>query len=315
MIKTCITGISIITPHFNDFEGIKRTHDCLLKQDSEQWEWIIVDDFSDATVKELLVQYFQENSSQNIKLVLNDRKETASICRNIGADHASYNHLVFLDSDDIVSKDFVSNRSIEVKDFVVFKNFNLLDEKGNNKPAPSADGNYLNFFLKAKFIWQTSAILWNKYFFIKIGKFNTYLKRLQDVELSIRALILSNNYRIIDNKVDFFYTVSPINIKKTPINVVCESVNYLITYMSEHYSLDKQQKDLVTGYYFLCIRYFNRSEDKGDMVHVQKSLKVFYEKNYMSYFSYFRGLLFLKLYKIKLISSDLFLRLNRYFYK
>ena len=39
--------ISIITPHFNDFKGIQQTHNCLLKQDSDQWEWIIVDDYSD----------------------------------------------------------------------------------------------------------------------------------------------------------------------------------------------------------------------------------------------------------------------------
>ncbi|MFH4964306.1 glycosyltransferase family A protein [Gaetbulibacter sp. M235] len=308
-------SISIITPHFNDFEGLKQIYNCLLKQDSKDWEWIIVDDFSDASIKELIVQYFEQYASPNIKLVLNDEKTTGSVCRNIGADQATYNHLVFLDADDIISDDFVSNRAIEVEDFVVFKNFNLLDEKGNNKPAPSADSNYLDYFLQAKFIWQTSAILWNKDFFIEIGKFNTNLKRLQDVELFIRALILSTNYKVIDNKVDFFYNVVPIDINKKPIQVICGAVDYLITYMDDNYQLDKRQRNLVTGYYYLCIRYFNRSDNKEAIEYVQNSLKLFFKKSYMSYFSYVRALSFLKLYKSNLISSDLFLRLNRYFYK
>ncbi|MFT4643966.1 glycosyltransferase [Candidatus Marifrigoribacter sp. Uisw_064] len=308
-------SISVITPHYNDFEGIKQTHNCLVKQNTDQWEWVIVDDCSDPFTKESLKEYFKQHNSSNIKLVFNDKKTTGSVCRNIGVDHANYNHLVFLDSDDIISEDFVSNRNVEVEDFVVFRNTNILDEKGNNKPSPTASSNYLDHFLQAKFIWPITSVLWNKEYLIKIGKFNSDLKRLQDIELSIRALILSENYKVIDNKVDFFYCVSPIDIKKRPIDVICGAVDYLINYMHDNFKLDKRQRDLVTGYYFLCVRYFNRSENKTDIVHVQHSLKLFYKKKYMSYFSYLRALTFLKLYKSNIISSDLFIRLNRYFYK
>jgi len=308
-------SISVITPHFNDFEGIKQTHDCLLKQDTDQWEWVIVDDFSELTVRDSLKKYFEQHSSSTIKLVFNDKKTNGSVCRNMGVDHASFNHLVFLDSDDIISEDFISNRSIEVGDFVVFKNSNILDEKGNNKPATTALSHYLDHFLQAKFIWPITAILWNKEFLISIGKFNPDLKRLQDIELSIKALLLGKNYKVIDNKVDFFYCVSPIDIKKRPVKTICESVDYLITYMHTNYKLDKHQRNLVTGYYFLCVRYFNRAANKVDIIHVQNSLNLFYNKKYIDVFSYLRGLAFLKLYKFNLISSDLFIRLNRFFYK
>ena len=308
-------SISVITPHFNDFEGIKQTHHCLLKQNSGQWEWVIVDDYSDDAVKALLKSYFQEIDCSNIKLIFNDTKTTGSVCRNIGVAHATNEHLVFLDSDDIVSEDFVSNRIIDVEDFVVFKNSNILDEKGNNKPASNVSSHYLDHFLQAKFIWPITAILWNKSFLNTIGKFNPDLKRLQDIELSIRALLLGTNYKVIDNKVDFFYCVSPIDINKRPVNVICDSVDYLIANIYDNYHLDKRQRDLVIGYYYLCVRYFNRSENKEDIVYVQNSLKLFYKKKYISYFSYVRALLFLKLYKFNLISSNLFIRLNRYFYK
>jgi glycosyltransferase involved in cell wall biosynthesis len=308
-------SISIITPHFNDIDGIKQTHNCLLKQNSDQWEWIIVDDYSEFSVKETLTAYFNEHGNSNVKLILNDKKTTGSVCRNIGIDHATYSHLVFLDTDDIISEDFVSNRAVKVEDFIVYRNTNILDENGKIKDFPTASSNYLDHFLQAKFIWQTTAVLWNKDYLIKIGKFNPELKRLQDIELSIRALILSENYKVIDNKVDFFYCVSPINVKKRPVCVICGAVDYLISNLHENYKLDKRQRDLVTGYYFLCVRYFNRSENKGDIIHVQHSLKLFYKKKYLSFFSYMRGLTFLKLYQFNLISSDLFIRLNRYFYK
>ncbi|MGB1309406.1 MAG: glycosyltransferase family 2 protein, partial [Oceanihabitans sp.] len=134
--------ISIITPHFNDFEGIKQTHACLEKQISNDWEWVIVDDFSSEEVQADLTTYFKNNKHSNIKLVFNNKKTNGSVCRNLGVDHASNRHLVFLDSDDIVSEDFVGNRAVEVEDFVVFKNSNILDEKGNNKPSPTAKSNY-----------------------------------------------------------------------------------------------------------------------------------------------------------------------------
>lgn len=308
-------SISIITPHFNDFDGIKQTHNCLLKQDSNQWEWIIVDDFSDKDIKELLKEYFKQHDSSNIKLVFNDKKTNASVCRNIGIDTSTFEHLIFLDSDDIISEDFVSNRVIDVEDFVVFKNTNILDEKGNNKPSPTASSNYLNNFLQAKFIWPITAILWNKEFLIKIGKFNPDLKRLQDIELSIRALFLGTKYKIIDNKADFFYCVFPIDPKKRTLNLICDSVDYLITSINLNYKLNKNQKNLLKGYYFLCARYFVKSKSKKEIARLHKSLKLFYLNKHISFLSYFYGIIFIRLFKYNIISVTLFMKLNRYFYK
>jgi len=307
--------ISIITPHFNDFDGIKQTHTCLMKQDSDAWEWIVVDDFSKSDVKKVLKDYFKEHDCSNIKLIFNDLKTNGSVCRNIGVNHTSYKHLVFLDSDDIISEDFVRNRSIEVGDFVVFKNMNILDKEGNSTPFPTVSSHFLDHFLRAKFVWQTTCILWNKSFLIKIGKFNPDLKRLQDVELSIRALLLGTNYKVIDNKVDFFYCVAPIDIKKRPVKLICDSVNYLITNIHNNYKLNKHQRSLLKGYYFLCVRYFYKSKLKEDIPYVRNSLKLFYTKKYISFFSYLLGLQFLFLFKYGIITKDLFIKLNRYFYK
>lgn len=308
-------SISIVTPHFNDLEGIKQTHQCLINQVSDQWEWIVIDDFSDAIVKKSLKDYFEQQDCSKIKLIFKDTKTNGSVCRNIGVDYATSKNLVFLDSDDIVSEDFVRNRLIDVADFAVFKNSNVLDENGNNKAAANVSSHFLDYFLQAKFIWPITAILWNKSFLIKIGKFNPDLKRLQDIELSIRALFLGTNYQVIDNKVDFFYCVAPIDIKKRPVKLICESVNYLITNIHTNYTLDLHQQSLIKGYYFVCVRYLYRSKRKEDIPFVENSLKLFYAKKYISYYEYLLGFVFLKMFKLNLISDDLFIRLNRYFYK
>lgn len=309
------SNISIITPHFNDFKGIKQTHECLLNQDTDQWEWIIVDDFSDNEVRNSLKKYFDELDCSNIKLIFNNLKTNGSVCRNIGIDQASNQHIIFLDSDDIVLVDFVRNRIVEVQDFIVFKNIYIVDKKGNKKPFSNISSDYLNHFLQAKFPWQTSAILWNKSFLIKIGKFNPKLKRFQDIELSIRALLLGTNYKIIDNKVDFFYCVSPINIKKRPVSIICESVNYLITNIHANYVLNKQQQSLLKGYYFVCVRYLFKSKLKSDISYVKNSLKLFYTKKYISFLYYLIGIQFIFLLKCQIISYDVFIKLNRKFFK
>jgi hypothetical protein len=79
--------------------------------------------------------------------------------------------------------------------------------------------------------------------------------------------------------------------------------------------LDVHQKSLIKGYYFLCVRYFYKSKSKSNIIHIKKSLKLFYSKEYLSFYSYLRGLSFLKFYEFGLISDELFIRLNRYFYK
>jgi len=307
--------ITIVTPHFNDFEGIKRTFSCLEKQSSDAWEWIIVDDFSNEVIKKSLKEFIQELNRSNIHLVLNKKKSNGSVCRNIGLNRALYDRIVFLDSDDIISKDFVINRLIDLHDFVVFKNLNIIDENGNKKLFSNVSSHYLEHFLNANFVWQTTAILWNKEFLLKIGGFKENLKRLQDIELSIRTLILGENYKIIDNEVDFYYCVAPINPKKRTVKLICNSVNYLITDIHKNYKLNKYHKSLVQGYYFLCVRYFCKSALKDDLPYLKESLKLFYIKKYMSIINYLKGLTFMYMYKYNMISIDYFIRLNRYFFK
>lgn len=308
-------SLSIITPHYNDLDGLKRIYNCLQVQTSTNWEWIVVDDFSESKIINGLKKWFQELGDKRVKLIFNTAKTNGSICRNTGADVAHYNHLIFLDADDYVSQDFVLHRDIEVHEFVVFKNKAVVDANGTQEIRPLSSKNYLNSFLNAKFIWQTTAILWNKSFFFKIGKFDANLQRLQDVELTIRALFVGTEYTVIDNEIDFFYCAKPIRSKPDIVKQSCNSVNYLISQIHSNYILDTNEHALLKAYYFACAKVLQRCNNRTDAVYVMTSLNVFYSKKYINIYRYSIGVFLLKLYQFHLISDFLFLKANRYFFK
>jgi glycosyltransferase involved in cell wall biosynthesis len=307
--------LSIVTPHYNDLRGLKQVYTCLLKQTDAVWEWVVVDDWSDAEVRVGLIDFFENLGDTRAQIIMNRAKSNASVCRNVGAEKAKYDHLVFLDSDDVISEDFVANRRIKFNDFTVFKHTAVLNANGTEEVLESINDGYLNCFLQARFIWPITAILWKKAFFNAIGQFHSKLPRLQDVELAIRALQHSTNYQVIDNPVDFYYRVKPIRERRNFVQPVCESVYLFVSELLDTTKLDKYQMKLLTGYYYLCAKYLERSESTTDIAYVEKNLRLFYNKGYIGIFKYLLGLVILKLYHYKLISGTLFLKLNRRLFK
>jgi glycosyltransferase involved in cell wall biosynthesis len=310
-----LKGLSIITPHFNDSKGLEQIYQLLKDQTVEEWEWLIVDDCSSENEKNKTTKVFNNINDNRVQIIFNTEKTNASVCRNKGIVYCKYDKLVFLDSDDKIALNFVENRCIEILDFTVFKNTNVITEKGENVVANSEDSEYLNHFLNAKFIWPITAVLWNKKFLISLGAFNPKLTRLQDVELSIRALFKSNNYNVLNNSVDFYYCVSNIRNRQNFVQPVCESVHYLVSNILETYNLNKEQKYLVRAYYFMCTKYLERSENRRNIEFVTPNLRLFYKKDYLGFLDYAMGSFLLNLYKFRLIAGSTFLKLNRYFFK
>lgn len=309
-------GLSIITPHYNDFNGLQRIYDCLKLQVSPDWEWVIVDDFSDESVLINVNRWLMIIANPKIICIHNTYKSNASICRNKGADKASFENIVFLDADDYIGEDFVANRQIEFNEFAIFPNYNIVGKNGLNfKRLTKQRGELLDSFLAAQFLWQTTCVLWDKTFFNNIGKFDPNLHRLQDVELFIRALFTSKTYQVIDNKVDFFYCAKPIRLKNDIVKNSCEAVNYVMSKLKNNFNLDKQQQSLIKAYYFACIRGLHRCKNKKDSIYVEETLKLFYEKRYINIYRYTIGLILLALYKYQMISDALFIKVNRYFFK
>ena len=308
-------NISIVTPHYNDLPGLKNIYDCLKAQSVDLWEWVIVDDASDDPVRESLRDWHRSLNDKKVQVEFNTTKSNASVCRNIGVKKSANSNLVFLDADDTITSEFVANRQIEFKDFAVFQNYLVVDKHGSKERSEVVEGDYLSHFLSARFIWQTTSVLWDKSFFKKIGQFNSELPRLQDVELMIRALQNSSNYKILNSEADFSYHVKPIRERKNFLKPVCDAVYLFVSELLDTEKLSEHQVNLIKGYYYLCAKYMERSGSTKELNLVQRNLTLFYKKGYIGLPGIIAGGLLLQLYKRNWISAELFLKANRKLFK
>lgn len=102
--------LSIITPYFDSLEYTKCLRNVLEPQLNDNVEWIIIDDGCLET----------ELDKFNAKVIhLEENSGCAGIPRNAGLDIAQGKYITFVDSDDLVSNDFVEKilDKIEHEDF------------------------------------------------------------------------------------------------------------------------------------------------------------------------------------------------------
>jgi len=91
--------ISIITPAYNSDKYIEDTIDSVLNQTYNNWELIIVDDFSNDNTLKIIYEYTRKDS--RIILIKNDKNYGQSRSRNFAINIAKGRFIAFLDSDDI----------------------------------------------------------------------------------------------------------------------------------------------------------------------------------------------------------------------
>ena len=91
--------LSIITPYYDRLKEIKELAKVLEPQLNDRIEWIIVDDGCNESELDKLkakVIHLEENSGG------------ASVPRNSGLDNAEGEYITFIDSDDLVSSDYIN---------------------------------------------------------------------------------------------------------------------------------------------------------------------------------------------------------------
>jgi glycosyltransferase involved in cell wall biosynthesis len=204
--------ISVIIPTFNRVELLEATLQSIQRQTSPDWEAIVVDDGSSDGSDEL-VRSMSETDSR-IKLIRRDRSpKGASTCRNIGLLKASFEYVIFLDSDDLMLPDCIKHRLEAVnenpdKDFLVFQIASFTSTPEKPECLWNVDNNEddLHRFLKLDSVWQTSSVVWRKEAVLLLGGFDVRLHCWQDVDLHVRALMAGPKYeKFLDSSPDILY--------------------------------------------------------------------------------------------------------------
>jgi len=212
--------ISIIIPLYNRENLISETIESVFIQSYSNWEIIIVDDGSTDNSMEIINTFAKNN--EKIKIFQRERlPKGASTCRNIGAENANGEYLIFLDSDDLLAP-FCLEQRIKIMqenlnlDFAVFNMFlfrNQLNDLNTifNLKIKNKD-TYLKMFLRDTPPWQTMCVIWRKLMFLKINGFDEIFWIMDDPELHTRALLEPNvNYNFLEeSKPDCYYRIGHI---------------------------------------------------------------------------------------------------------
>jgi glycosyltransferase involved in cell wall biosynthesis len=192
------THISIIVPFYNRIDLLEKTIQSVLIQTSNKWELVLVNDGTEVDMSSLYKKY---NSSKVHFINKNFSNKGANHCRNVGANEAKHEYIMFLDSDDLLTpwcieeriKEIDKHRDNELYFFNGVEFDSELQEFTRLRTIFQCE-EPLREFLNFQSVAQTSCAVWCKKTLDEIGGWDETVKSWQDGEIFVRYLAHKNNY-------------------------------------------------------------------------------------------------------------------------
>lgn len=103
-MKNANPEISIIVPMHNSSQYIEACIESILLQDFSDYELLLIDDHSSDNTVKICKKYLQ---NEKVKLISNNKRGVSS-ARNLGITKSNGNYMTFIDSDDVISKSYLS---------------------------------------------------------------------------------------------------------------------------------------------------------------------------------------------------------------
>lgn len=272
--------ISVIVPIFNSEKYIDRCLESLLNQTYKNIEIILVDDGSiDDSV---LICKKYANKYKNVILIELENNKGVSYARNVGIKKSNGNYIVFVDSDDKISKNTIEilYKEIQNDNFdIVFSNYAIVYSDGKmteNKNDNSIK--YKNFldFISYNNHWGPVNKLIKK----------EQIKELFDENISIGedVLFLNQNfknckYKYIDN-ITYYYYMNDNSTMNTK-SVTSKNISFFKCFEKLINSNEGLSKDIFMAHYIDNLyKYNNLMVDKEKIFKNQKS---YYNENARKY--------------------------------
>lgn len=123
--------VSIITPMYKGAALVGETIESVIAQNYQNWEMIIVDDYSpdDGAGSKVVKEY--EKKDPRVRLIASKENRGSSGARNIALKEAQGRYIAFLDSDDLWHPDFLERQIDFMKEkdaSLVFSSYRRIDE-------------------------------------------------------------------------------------------------------------------------------------------------------------------------------------------
>lgn len=238
--------VSIVIPHFNRENEIKKALCGIVCQEYKNWECLIIDDGSKETSQQELKKFILKINSDKIFYHQrpNNREKGANACRNLGIELAKGDYIAFLDSDDSWPENYLTEAiklAEREENFCASYSGAIVTRNNQKKLIPSRMKNeeegMFDFLLSSGVLAQTSSYFLKREIALKI-KFDEKLQRHQDYDFFIR---LGEKYSWIYNsncitEIDW----STINQRHTDFNS-CVSVY-------KQHKNEFKNKNLKSGY-------------------------------------------------------------------
>jgi glycosyltransferase involved in cell wall biosynthesis len=318
--------VSIIIPTYNRAHLIGETLDSVLAQTYTNWECIVVDDGSLDNTEEVLKKHQASDNRFKFHKRPNDKLKGANACRNYGFELSKGEYILFLDSDDFLSKNCLSGR------IMVFKNnedVNLVvantsyfikgefkTELFNKDLLNHSQESYLKNFLEYKTPWTIMSVLWERKVIENVS-FDERLLRLQDLDFSITALTSKkiNIYRLIET--DTFYRKNNKNVNKIKNlennKKVLNSLKIISKKLKDNKQIENKNTYFKHFFIFILFKYFypNYKSLKNDYIDIEKELYNLKELSFKECF-FFKLKKFIYLKRLNKIDRRFIWQLNQY---
>lgn len=255
-----IPFFSIVIPAYNRASFLEETINSVLQQDCDDFEIVLVDDGSTDSTKDFVRKIYSRVSK--VKYFYKDNSERGA-ARNYGIKLSRGRYIVFLDSDDVMLRDYLStlhNYIAKMPDVYLFAT--KYSFQNNNKVIKHRDLESLNEKLYGvELVLKGNPLACN--FCIKNDQ-EEFSLFIEDRQLSIMEdwlFLLQNlqkfNLYLIDKVTLQMKDHDGRSMRKSYLQVIEKRLNAL-SWIEEHLSLasNDMRKIRAFSYYFCSIHYF-----------------------------------------------------------
>lgn len=205
--------ISIIIPFYNSARYISRCLNTLLCQDLSNVEILCVDDGSTDNSSSIISNMIEQwNMSQHVHLVKLNQNSGVAHARNVGINTAKGDYVIFIDSDDYVSPDYIAvlkDAVIESEPDAVIFNYVELKKNGEQivkttECEPSSQKLIEGLLLNKFHSGPCNKLFKRSLYFDYHITFPEKYKIFEDKAAIFKLLYYSNKIRIIDSTLYFY---------------------------------------------------------------------------------------------------------------
>lgn len=137
--------ISVIIPVYNGEKYIERALNSVLKQNTDNYEIIVINDGSSDNTINIIEDFWKKFSPNGIYITI--KNSGSAVARNVGLELSSGKYILFLDSDDYLSNNILNKLESAIKETysdIYYYGYNDVDERYVKQGEYSDSFKYVN---------------------------------------------------------------------------------------------------------------------------------------------------------------------------